>query len=303
MNTTTKRGQARGAFLSQQARLRHIGEHGVTKSGRVMTIIEWRTKYDLDIQFDDGYIAEHKRYDAFKLGSIYHPDDGKFGEKWKYENRLGESVTKPNGDIMTITTWITSHNFYVTFTNGEVKHCTCYTDFKVGKIRNPNGFADQHIGEETIAKNGLHARIIAAENWNCVTIQFEDGVTVTTDYKAFIQQKIKHPDLDVRILNNRKKYLGNTYTDRTGLKYTVVEYKDNRNMTVEYEDGFRMVIGTDKIRKNYIRHPFPHNIGIICMDKPAYTFGDQGNFYCHCTKCGIRDIMTIDEMKSHICNI
>ena len=56
-----------------------------------MTIIKYRSAKDIDIQFEDGTIVEHKSFSAFKRGFIYHPSfifgqamsDNYFGYKIK----------------------------------------------------------------------------------------------------------------------------------------------------------------------------------------------------------------------------
>ena len=360
MNTTTKRGQARGTTLNQQARLRHIGEHGVTKSGRVMTIIEWRNKYDIDIQFDDGYIAEHKRYTNFSTGAIGHPDDGKFGSKWKYASHLGEVVIKPNGEKMRIKEWESSHSFTVVFDDGTEVPCRRYADFQRGYIRNPNHFSNVHIGEEVVAKNGLKAKIIRCIDFNHIVIRFEDDTEVTTDYKAFKEGTIKHPLISCRTVKAKVKYEGKTYIANNGMAYTVIRYDRANHILVRFEDGTEVItslgsvyrgsilnpnytqaicrtgmeilqrnIGIPMVIQSYhsatdidvmfatgylakhksycqyskgnIGHPFPYTMGKIRIENPAYVYGSVGNFYCTCESCGMRDIMTVQEMREHIC--
>ena len=42
-----------------------IGETAIYKDGRVMKIVAYRSNLDLDVQFDNGEILAHKRYDWF----------------------------------------------------------------------------------------------------------------------------------------------------------------------------------------------------------------------------------------------
>lgn len=49
------------------------GEVGVNKNGERMTIIRYGGALDIDVQFDDGTIVEHRRYGAFLKGEIKNP--------------------------------------------------------------------------------------------------------------------------------------------------------------------------------------------------------------------------------------
>lgn len=50
-----------------------LGEEGYNTKGYRMTIIAYRRARDIDVQFDDGTIAEHVVYDAFKKGHVKKP--------------------------------------------------------------------------------------------------------------------------------------------------------------------------------------------------------------------------------------
>ena len=49
------------------------GEVGYNNNGEEMTIIRYGSMKDIDIQFDDGTIVEHKQYGHFKKGYIKNP--------------------------------------------------------------------------------------------------------------------------------------------------------------------------------------------------------------------------------------
>ena len=336
----------------------HIGETIITKSGRKATIIAWRNKIDIDIEFEDGIIVSHKRYENFKRGSIGHPDDGKFGVKWRYPNRLGEKSISTKGEKMKIVAFTNADNFDVQFEDGTIIHCTCYTDFQKGYIKNPNYYAKTRVGEEVIAKNGLKAKIVKYIDYYNVVIQFEDGVEIVRDYKAFKEGKLKHPNISGHTTKN--KYEGKTFITHSGLNYKVIRYTNASNILIQFEDGtekvtsvsaicsgrilhpnytyqktrqkeqgFQITIGMPMIITNYesatdmtvqfddgcevmhktynkfrsgtIRHPFPYTIGTITMQKPAYVYKGEGNFYCNCNRCGLSDVMSLTEIKEHKC--
>lgn len=338
----------------------HIGETIITNSGRKATIIAWRNKNDIDVEFEDGIIVSHKQYNNAKRGSISHPDDGKFGAKWKYPNRLGEESMSLKGEKMKIVVFTDAHNFDVQFEDGTIVHCTCYTDFQKGYIKNPNYYAKTRVGEEVIAKNGLKAKIVKYIDCQNVVIQFEDGIEIVRDYKAFTEGKLKHPNISCHTATAKNKYEGKTFIAHSGMKYKVIRYTNASNILIQFEDGteivttvsgicsgrilnpnctfqktrqndrgFQTTIGmpmnitmyksaTDitvqfedgcevrhktynKFRSGTVKHPFPYTIGTITMRNPAYVYNGEGNFYCKCSKCGLSDVMSLKEMKEHIC--
>ena len=54
-----------------------VGETVTANCGMEMTIIAYRTSADLDIQFSDGTVVEHRSYRDFRAGVIAHPTHGR----------------------------------------------------------------------------------------------------------------------------------------------------------------------------------------------------------------------------------
>ena len=50
-----------------------LNKVGYNNNGERMTIVRYGGARDIDVQFDDGTIVEHKRYSHFKTGSIKNP--------------------------------------------------------------------------------------------------------------------------------------------------------------------------------------------------------------------------------------
>ena len=50
-----------------------LNEIGYNNKGERMTIVRYGGRNDIDVQFDDGTIVEHKAYCSFKKGSIKNP--------------------------------------------------------------------------------------------------------------------------------------------------------------------------------------------------------------------------------------
>ena len=49
------------------------GEVGYNNNGERMVIVRYGSAFDIDIQFDDGIVVEHRVYDSFLKGNIKNP--------------------------------------------------------------------------------------------------------------------------------------------------------------------------------------------------------------------------------------
>lgn len=349
-----------------------VGEQNVAKNGMTMTIIAYRGTFDIDVQFTDGYIAEHRSYRNFRLGDIANPNV----IPTAYLKRIGECSRAQNGMMMTIIAYRTNNDIDVRFEDGYVKEHVVYGNFLRGVVKHPdlNMRATHQVGDTGIAKNGLAMKIIAYRKANDIDIQFEDGTVVThTDCHRFDKGSIGHPTIKTPKLRKVvKDHIGEESISSCGLRMTIIAFRNKMDLDVMFEDG---VVVYHKSRANFLKgsvahpthttrwqslihqkqktarlgnlrinksgipmkiseylgannitvsfdtgyttehhsyynfmsgaiiHPFPYNVGSVVMIKPAYIYGEIGNFYCTCDKCGYSDIMTIPEMKSHICNI
>ena len=50
------------------------GETSISSKGQIMKIIKYRSAEDLDIEFEDGTVVEHKTYISFQRGEIRNPN-------------------------------------------------------------------------------------------------------------------------------------------------------------------------------------------------------------------------------------
>mgnify|MGYP000843797179 CR=1 FL=1 len=52
---------------------KRVGEINTANNGIKIRIIEYRSFFDIDLQFEDGTIVTNKSYDSFKKGTVKHP--------------------------------------------------------------------------------------------------------------------------------------------------------------------------------------------------------------------------------------
>lgn len=272
-----------------------LGETRLATIGLMMTIIGI-TDYDhLTIKFEDGTEVDNISYTRFKSGAVAYPGYRNTRHYLTCKARLGESRKNTQGLNMTIIEYSGSQHATIKFDDGTILYNQAYQSFRNGNIRNPNYIPNMHIGESICNNQGLNMTIIAYRNANDIDLKFDDGTIIYhRQYTAFLNRGIRHPTYC--------QYLGKTVLSNEGLLMEIIGYNGHRDMAVKYETGYIAEHrNKDYFDHGFGKHPFPWIIGNMSMDKPAYVVGNTGNFYCHCTKCGITDIMTISEMKSHIC--
>lgn len=115
-------------------KINRTGETSINNKGYKMKIIKYDNACNIDVQFEDGSIAHHKKYANFINGSIENPSDVQMRM-----NRLGEVGFNKQGCKMIITKYISSQNIEVTFENGTVVK-TSYSVFLRGDVSNQDKY-------------------------------------------------------------------------------------------------------------------------------------------------------------------
>ena len=94
-----------------------------------------------------------------------------------------------------------------------------------------------------------------------------------------------------------------------GLKLTITEHrkgskKDKKNLTGNFEDGTIVRFSYDTFKRGSVGHPTlkakMHGTFAGFTTKKAIVRSESGVFYeCTCNKCGIKDILTPQQMMEH----
>ena len=175
-------------IAKQMCKINRIGETRVMKNGLKVTITDYKNYLDINLQFEDGIIVKHKRYDSFLKGSISHPN---------YKPHIDETRVMKNGLKATITDYKNYHDIDIQFEDGIIVKHKQYDNFLKGYISHPN--YKPHIGESRVMNNGLKATIIAYRRNNDIDIQFEDETIVKhKQYDPFLKGYISHPNLSYK---------------------------------------------------------------------------------------------------------
>ena len=286
----------------QKLELERSGEVVRANNGQMMKIIAYRRYDDIDIQFEDGTVVYNKEYASFKEGSISNPN---FRNK-RQVTYVGKTAYSSKNGLMTIVAYRSNTDIDIQFEDGTIVRGKTLSSFRRGYITNPNNTKCNCIGMTSIhEKTGQKMTIIDWRSNTDIDIKFEDGTVVYN--KSFTNFK------KGQILHSKFDRTGETGIANNGLKMKIVDYVDNRNLTVEFEDGYRVLVsGYSSFKDGHVGHPKMrktrgnyfsksselYNFRIF---KLAYMFNSTSNYICQCKKCKFKDILTVTEMKEHIC--
>lgn len=238
------------------------GEKRMMSCGQPATIIAYRSRIDVDIQFEDGAIVTNTQYSAFEMGYVKHPNHELSAIHKHYtrnhETRRGESKRMHNGLSATITDYRGEYDIDVMFEDGTELKGLKYPSFRKGEIQHPTIKTPhkQRITEENLKgltntmSNGMQGTIIAARSVKDLDVQFEDGeITYNSTYSAFKKGHVCHP-------SKKGNRLGEEKVMANGMNCKIISYRSSRDIDVRFEDGTEVYNRTyPSFQKGHIRNP------------------------------------------------
>ena len=252
-----------GRIANPNYTLSHLGETIKSKYGMNATVIAYRSYNDIDVQFEDGYIAKNTSYGLFIKDSILNkniainPAQAKNIEINK--DRLGQQIKAKNGQLMTIVKYRSAGDIDIQFEDGTIVKHKNYTNFLIGNIRNPNTFNrikennsrwNDRTGEVRTASNGQKMTIIRYNGIKDIDIQFEDGTIVEhKGYSNFSRGLIENPNKTNRLKASDK--IGLTNRANNGMLMTIID-ADKNSIVVEFEDGTHVKTSFSSFKDGYV---------------------------------------------------
>ena len=141
---------------------------------------------------------------------------------------------------------------------------------------------EERLGQVGYNNKGYKMTIINYVNYDNIDIQFEDGsITYHKGYGSFLNGKIAYP---------RKNRIGETNISNQGYKMTIIEYRREDDIDIQFEDG------------TVIKH---RKYGDFKRGKVKYpiVYGEiNGNISKICIKCNQEKILD-DFTRNGDCNI
>lgn len=121
-----------------------------------------------------------------------------------------------------------------------------------------------YIGQAKVQKNGMPAIVIRYGGCKDVDIRFEDGTIVEhISIAKWRNGTIKHPDTIKKYSEKssiqrkpiKNKYIGLTKKMNCGLSATIIDYKNCKNVTIQFEDGLvKSGVRSDHFMEGKVRH-------------------------------------------------
>lgn len=203
-----------------------IGETKLNSDGLKMTIVEYNNANDLDVKFEDGYIARHKTYVNFNKGAIKNKGV-----------HVGETNVNKNGETMTIVAFRNLSDVDIKFEDGSILYNKMYSSFTNGTAVNPN----LRVGEKRLAANGQVMTIVRYRKAIDLDIEFEDGTIVCgKSYNNFKKGYIENPNNVILGLSPQEivaMRTGLSYTNKDGIDMTIETYRSASDIDVRLSSG------------------------------------------------------------------
>ena len=115
-----------------------VGYTQTNRQGLTYTVVEYRNRNDINVQFEDGLIIEHVPVTRLNQNTLMHPDYPiPKKNKTPTSQRLGETRENTQGSKMTIIAYRETKDIDVQFENGFVVDHTQYHLFERGTILDP----------------------------------------------------------------------------------------------------------------------------------------------------------------------
>lgn len=249
----------------------------IMNNGQKATIVKYLNYKDIDVLMEDGRLLKHQHYEAYKKGIL--------GCSPKKIDRLGEEHVMKNGQRAKIVGYRNTMDIDIAFEDGTVVQHKMYAAFLAGRIKNPNFYASQRVGELRRMKNGRKAKVVKYRSSNDIDVEFEDGTLVEhKHYRNFLIGEIKYPiDYEDRIGLQKRM--------QNGQIATIIAYRTSKDIDVLFEDGTLVKQRTyNNFLKGRIRNTnFKYNDLWVKQRIPCTEY-----FFCERDKKIL--VLTYDEM-------
>lgn len=283
---------------------KYIGQTAMMTCGLNATIIAYSSWDDITVRFENG-IERHTCLKSFQRKCIGLPKD--MSKKY-----VGQTRVMNCGIKATIITYRKYKDIDVKFENNIVRKHVSIRAFEDGEIGpEPNMTTDdnkeRYIGMSRTMNCGMKATIIAYRAYNDIDVRFENNEIRKHAWLHYFKTGSLAPK---NIVKNTaaNRYIGMTRMMNCGLNATIIEYRNNSDIDVQFEDGTihkhtRISnFNTNRIAPKHINSSF-HVTGtlfdIFQIHDKAFVFHNTTYFYVSYILDDVEqyDIMSVNDMK------
>lgn len=264
-------------ILTEKGKQKWLNCSKVMNNGMSATIISYFNCENITVQFEDGYIVEHRTICNFRQGNIANPN---IRDKF-IQDRLGLTNTMSNGMNAKIIGYNTYKDIDVEFSDGAVvKHATM-KNFKIGNIGYPEKdksfkfkkMKEKYIGQRIQMSSGLWAEIVDYNNSADISVRFENGnvrhhISLGNFQAGHVSDEEKSKDSG---LIGSKRF--NPYYR---MEVTIIGINPKGHAIVQFEDGAITQTHTDRFFSDKIAHPTisrksAERIGVISSSREGFN--------------------------------
>lgn len=205
----------------------HIGERFTTKMGYNITVIADKPGNRVDVQFEDGAVAENCRYCNVRAGRCPHPNR----KDLKLQSYIGEQSKCKNGMMCTV--------------------------IKAYRVRDGNGISKIYVDVK------FEDGVIVEHTW---IGHFRKGYVRKPGNISRALKKSAEARSKKTIAESRERYMSQDHMSKDGYRFKIVRYHDTKHMRICFDDGFEMNTSSDVVNKGRIRRYITRNVDRNIMD-------------------------------------
>lgn len=190
------------------------------------TIVEYHDGEHITVKLENGNLI-HTKWAYFRDGNIARTSD------LSTQDRVGTTIMQNCGMAVTCIAYRTYADCDFKFEDGKIVEHRGWDSFTKGNISyiGKKGYAAVRIGMSKLQYNGQTATVIAYQDADHVTVQFDDGSVLTTKWSLFKSG-------DIRISRDSKSFstVGQTKLQQNGVLYRCIGFHSDNNATFRNEE-------------------------------------------------------------------
>ena len=229
---------------------RHLKQRRMMKCGLEAEIIGYRSKRDIDVQFEDGSILKGVWKDDFINGNLKPKSMTSIKKREFTIKEVVEDWRVMNcGCKVRVIKRLPHDKCTVEFEDGSIRENVSMTSVRRKSLRPTDYHSNDHRGEIRVMHNGLRAEIIN-QGKGMVIVKFENGDEVTTKYNSFCRGLVRSQTLEREKKDTR---IGEKYLQHCGLEAEIIAYYDANNLTVRFSNGeIKEYVRYDKLKSGKV---------------------------------------------------
>lgn len=123
-----KKGQVRNPnFIKNKV----LSTTYVANNGQTLHVINFRTLFDVDVQFEDGTVVEHVQFSKVKNGEVRNPE-------FQKKKILSETYMANNGQTFKAINYKNFYDIDIQFEDGTIVEHVQLSKMRCGEVQNPN---------------------------------------------------------------------------------------------------------------------------------------------------------------------